>query len=322
MNESFDEYILKITLDTIFPLNNGIYKIQKKEINKLSLYVNNNFEYKKKSGSFNIHGDVYIHQGHGCGRSDLELTYSCEELLSIEGFSKKMSISPVWHSSATGWNFILEDLNRIIDLYRHLANTYWWHHLSMWNIDELKIYGKSTRQNKPVFISQSMSPKTIKFGGKPLDDIAYNNNSNYLKSISSGLELPFYFLMYLNGKRSFIENSYREALINWANCIEAYGMYLLHSACKIAKISSIQKEKYINAADKYNKCYSKTYEILANVKIYPSIKKKKAMQLVNQVMEYRNDVMHGDNPNLDWKIVGQKQDAIDELLSIIIEISK
>lgn len=321
MYRSYEAFTLKIALDTIIPLENGTYHVSKNDIEKVSLTVTNIFDKQEKIGSFDVHGDIHLNHSHGRGRSKIEITYHCDNALTIEEFAEKKSISSIWHMSATGWDFALNDLNRIIDLYRYFANAYWWHHISIWNVDELIIHGKPATETQLVFISQSTSPKIIKFGGKPLDDIAYNKDSAYLTHLISGNELPLYFLMYLNGRRSFVEHAYKEALIEWANCIEAYGMHLLLGACKLTSISSNEEEKFLEAANEYKKRYSRAYEILSNSGIFPTVTKKRAMHLIDNVMEYRNDVMHGRNPNLSWETVGEKQDAINELLAIATELS-
>lgn len=321
MNKYFDAFILRFSLDTVIPLKNGTYTVSRSGVTNLSITVNNTFYERQNLGSNNIAGNVQVHHNLGNGISKVELEYSLESPMTVEEFSKAISISPIWHLSCTGWDFALEDLNRIIDLYRYLTNAYWWPHVSMWNVDELSIYGKQPLNQELIFISQSSSPKSISLGGERFDGAAYDQNSVYLMSVKNGKQLPFYFLMYMNGRRSLAEHNYREALINWANCVEAYGIYLLLGVCVLTGKSPEGKKDILDRANEYRKRYSKAYELLAKSNIFPSVSKRRAMQQIDAVMEYRNDVMHGLDPALDWRTVGEKQDAVQELLGIAIELS-
>lgn len=257
MSEHFDAFVLRLALDTVIPLRDGTYRISREGVANLSLKVTNFFSDRKQVGSFEAHGNVRVHHSNGTGRSDVELTYSCGAASTLEAFAEALSISPIWHMSATGWDFVLEDINRIIDLYRYLANAYWWQHLSMWNVDELRIYGRRGPDGQLSFVSQSSSPKQISFAGNHFADMAYDRNSAYVTHIQKGTKLPLYFLMYLNGRRSFVEHAYREALVNWANCVEAYSVYLLLGACKLAKVSENEERIVLDSANEYKKRYSK-----------------------------------------------------------------
>jgi hypothetical protein len=303
------------------PLADGTYRLPTRGVNGIAISIKNTFERRESIGSSTVHGDVYIHQGHGRGKCEIAFIYICGIRLTPEEFAEELSISPIWHFSPTGWNFILEELNRVIDLYRNFANAYWWQHLSMWNVDELKIFGRVCDPDELKLICASSSPKAIKFGGKPFEEFAYDPTSIYVKWVCGGVELPLYFLMYLNGRRSFVEHSFREALVNWANCVESYATFLLNAACKITGVADVDKEKILISADTYQKRYSKSYQILASANKSPTLKKKDAMKLIDGVMEYRNDVMHGKEVNIDWSLMGQKHDAITTLLDVVKEIS-
>lgn len=320
MDTRFDSFVLRIMLDTVVPLENEFYQINREGKATLVLSVDNTFARKERIGSFEVHGDVRVHHTNGAGCATLEMEYGCASPLTPEEFAEYMSISPVWHMSASGWDFVLADLNRVIDLYRHFANAYWWQHISMWNVDELHIYGRGGTGGALSFISQSSSPKPISFDGKSFDDVAHDGGSSYIFHVKNGTKLPLYFVMYLNGRRSFVEHAYREALISWANCVEAYSWYFLSGACNRAGLSSVETDTVFESAGEFRSRFSKIYEILARAKIFPSSRKKQAIKWVDSVMEHRNAVMHGRDPKLDWMTLGKKQDDLNQLLNIAYEL--
>lgn len=321
MEHQFDAYILKFTFDTIVPIDNGVYPVDRDNVKKLYISVENEFKAVEDVGSFVAHGEIHLNSGHQQGKSQIQLTYVCNERVNATEFSEILNISSIWHLSATGWDFALRDLNRIIDLYRYLGESYWWQHLTMWNVDELTIHGGLNNGDEIISISQQGSAKIISSGDKPLNQCAYELSSKYYEYICNGKSLPFYFVLYLNGRRSFAEHSYREAIVNWANCIEAFAIYLLEAALRKANKGEENSLKVLKEADSYQKRYSKAYEILAPVKIHPSLKKKKALKHVSEAMKFRNYVMHGRDPELNWGVIGDKHSSVKEVLNIAHELS-
>lgn len=321
MERNFDAYILKYSFDTVVPLNDGTYPIKRKNVKQLYLSINNNFTTKPSAGSFQIGNNTHFNSGHGQGSSTVELAYVCQERLTAKQFAENLGISPIWDSSPTGWDFALHDINRIIDCYKYFAHSYWWQHLTMWNVDELKIFGGLNNGEEIVLLSLHGSPKITKAGNKPLDECAYNQSSTFLEHVCNGRTLPFYFLLYLNGRKSFAEHSYREALVYWANSIEAFAIYLLEGSLKKTSTPEADREAIYLAADTFQKRYSKAYEALAQKNIFPSLRKKAALRLISDAMEFRNTVMHGNNPDLSWSVVSTKQSAVEEIINIAAELS-
>lgn len=320
MSQAFDTYIISAVLDRPFPLGDGTYLFLKPKLKGALLTVRNTFVQRERIGSFQTNGDIHSQHGEGSGSAEVTLIYECLVPLTTDGFASVMEISQIWYISHTGWSFILEELNRIIDLYRNFTNQYWWGHLSAWNVDELKIHAKLSGTDQARFLASAMTPKLMKFGGLPLEDCAYAIDSPYVRAVSNGQLLPFYYLLYLNGRRSFGEHAFREALINWANCTEAFAAHILKEACRRAALSSEEVAQIERRADTYQKKYSRAYEVLGRAGIYPSINKKEMVKLYESVMEYRNDVMHGSDLKLQWEALREKFVDLSRLINIANEI--
>ena len=289
-SQKYDSFIFYIQLDMLVPLEDWKYILEKYDISKI-IKVKQSINGRNRVGSLATQGVVFTSQqpknGEGSGSTSIEFVYIPDYSMSIAEFGELLELSSIWHLSPTAWGFLAVEINRIIDLYRLEANAYWWNHVGMWNFDEVTIKGIKSGEDVESLI-QTAFPKIIFGGNNPFQDFVSDTNSNYNKNIICNVNVPFYFVMYLNGRRSFSEYSFREALINWANCIEAYGIYLIFGVCKIANITIEETNLIIkNTEDDYIKRYSKVYEILAEINKFPSIKKRLAVKLIKEIMEYR-----------------------------------
>lgn len=323
MEEKYEYFSISLIFGGIFPLADGEYHIPSRGINGITITVKNEIDNRQSVGPVTFHGNVSVfpqsRMGLKVGIANISVTYHLAKPFSIEEFGSHLSLSPIWHLSPTGWDFFITELNRIIDLYRSQSNAYWWYHIGGWDIEHLVIYGRpvGTVENKALLTA---FPKIYNFTGKPLDGSVYDMNSPYVRSILNDQYVPFYHVLYMNGRRSLAEHSYREALVNWANCIEAYSMYLLDGAMKFANTPEAQARKIFRQADTYQKRFSKAYEILSTCHVYPSISKKQVLKLVDEVMEHRNQVMHGQNPIFGWSTVSSKFEAMNQIIGIALEV--
>lgn len=324
VSDTFSEFCFEIVLDTILPLGTGTYSI---EINGAIKKINISqcITGRQNLGSLEAHGVVCANpQSNGAignGQTRIIISYELPSPLSIDEFASCFRLSPIWHLSPSGWAFILDELNRIIDLYRAQQEAYWWNHLGMWNIDELKITGTNPNAGQSRLILLAW-PKMFSFGGRPYDAVADAPESSYVTNVTNDVKVPFYFVLYLNGRRAFGEHNLREAKINFANSLEAFAALLLRLAGHSHSMDRKVVEALLISLSDHRQKLSKAYHLLGNCGFSPSLSKKRLMKLVEVVMEHRNDVMHGSNPRLSWDNVALTQSALSEILGVQPEVEQ
>ena len=144
-DEKFSSISFSASLDVLFPINPGIYKISNNE-HTITLEALHKVEGRHAIGSLEAKGTVVTspqpkNAGTTSGFSVLLITYNLNHPLTVNEFGDKIAESITWCHSPMGLNFLLSELNRIIELYRHKNHAIWWNSLGTWNFDELIIRG-------------------------------------------------------------------------------------------------------------------------------------------------------------------------------------
>lgn len=185
----------------------------------------------------------------------------------------------------------------------------------------MKIIGINPNSGQSKLISNAW-PKILSFGGSPYDPAVDDPASNYVSNVTSGTRVPFYFVLYLNGRRAFGEHNLREAKINFANSLEAFAARLLRLACRLHSLDRESVEVLLTKLTDHRQRLARAYQFLSEHGFIPSIRKKELMRRSEVVMQYRNDVMHGGNPGLSWDQVALTQSALFDIFEVQKEVDQ
>lgn len=296
------QVLFEVHLDSYLPLKQGKTSFLSSQYILEPLQITMDCAHVKSEtcnfGSSNIKGNLGVQpMGESAGNltTSVNVYYTLPSYRCIEDYNAAFN-SDMWQLSIAGLDFLIADLNRVIDLYRmggfpnYLAN-----YLSTFSINELSIFSIGANGNRS-FLSTCW-PKTL----GPITHVREG-------VLAAGHEVPFYYRLYLNSWRHFALGQFQEMQIAAANSLEAASRVIF----EIAQALSIN-----NFGIPQNNPHARMNKAggpLAMAGFRPS--KKYDLKVARKVVwDKRNRAMHGDYADICRDEAARIHDSLSELVN-------